>query len=648
MPAGPPDVAGVPRGIDPADDACVDARGPCPSNPGMSDPPTHPTHPTVSVIVAWPPPSAGSEAAATACVRTALDQDYDAIELILVGHGDEPGAAMETAPPPAPLRPIRRIAGSFPSRAAALNAALAGAGGGFVLILRTDLGALTLRRSAVTAFVAAARRHPRAGMIYADYERCDPEGTRRQVHLSPYHAGRLRETTDFGAAALYRLDAIRSVGSFDERLTVAEHYDLRLRLSQAHRLIHVAGGRDGALYSVAGHPPDAGVFDYLLDDRAKRREMETVVTDHLRRIGAYLPPGLNITAVPRSAGDEPELAASVVIPVNVRPGFIARAIESVQSQTVPDVEAIVVVNGGPCDPTIPVIRRYLPGGDRYDPARPRIRLRVLDINNIGLSLNAGLAAARGRYYVQLDSDDRLKPDAVERLLAVFESDPTVGMVIGSYEVWDRDEATGRITPNATVPIVTHEEWTADNGRNNLLRVNGAGAPRAAPIDLIRRLGGFGCNDTPHSRNYGEDYDLVLRISERYTIGRVWEPIYEVVRHAGGTDHAVDEATAARNHDAKDEMRREAILRRQAINRRLGRRPAPTSGRRGEPPNSFGGRAAGRRPNRSGTLAPDAQEAQGIEGDEHGAAFMTDDRQRQGDAAGHGEPGQHDDDADGQD
>ncbi len=39
----------------------------------------------------------------------------------------------------------------------------------------------------------------------------------------------------------------------------------------------------------------------------------------------------------------------------------------------------------------------------------------------------GIAAARGKYYVQLDSDDRLKPDAVEKLRDTFDSDPAIGM-----------------------------------------------------------------------------------------------------------------------------------------------------------------------------------------------------------------------------
>ena len=74
------------------------------------------------------------------------------------------------------------------------------------------------------------------------------------------------------------------------------------------------------------------------------------------------------------------------------------------------------------------------------------------------------------------------------------------------------------------------------------------------------------NEEPYARNYGEDYQMVLRISEEYKIGRVWDAIYEVIRHEGGTDHSIDQATIDRNDEAKDHMRKECILRRKELNR----------------------------------------------------------------------------------
>ena len=60
------------------------------------------------------------------------------------------------------------------------------------------------------------------------------------------------------------------------------------------------------------------------------------------------------------------------------------------------------------------------------------------------------------------------------------------MVIGSYEVWQKDKSTSEIKRMEEIPIVTHDEWTEENGRNNLLRINGAGAPRSAHIKIIKK------------------------------------------------------------------------------------------------------------------------------------------------------------------
>ncbi|MFH1747275.1 MAG: glycosyltransferase family A protein [Planctomycetota bacterium] len=516
-----------------------------------------------------------------ASLRAALLQDHQPAEVLVV-DGRGPEAPVDFIPPDVDVAVVQHLPGHYANRAAMCSAALAAATGDFLLLVLSDQAQVRLKRSAVGTLVMAATRRRWAsagtssardanqpvGLVYADYERIEPDGQCVEVHLLDWHAGRLRDTFDIGNVLLFETAALRNIGGFDVQYNAADLYDARLRLSESYDLLHVANRYAGGLYTVEAASAGHNVFAYLLADKQTRLELEQACSAHLRRIGAYLAPGEHVRRVEYSAQEEAcfkDCIASIVTPVNQRPEFIGRAIESVQAQTVPQVEMIVVVNGGKADPTVDEARRYMAGGDRYDANKPPVRLIVVDVNNLGLCFNAALAAARGKYYVQLDSDDRLKPDAVEKLLAVFESDPTVGMVVGSYEVWTLQD-TGELVRNEEIPVVTHDEWTADNGRNNLLRINGAGAPRAAHVKVIADVGWFGVNDTAQCRNYGEDYDLVLRISERYTIGRVWDPIYEVIRHSGGTDHAIDQATIDRNDNAKDHMRVEALMRRLQLNR----------------------------------------------------------------------------------
>ncbi len=540
---------------------------------------------SVSVVMLRPSPLPCTEESWIQSAQSVLNQDVPIRELIIApwphAAGTNPGTEnppdstdwpeLETLrrPTDLPIRVIEPVesSNSTQPRATALRTAIESAAGANVLLIINDTAPVHLRRSALRTMLMAARRRPGVGLVYADYEILDLDGNRAETHLLDFHPGRLRETFDLGNVWLLGAEALEQSGGIDPADGAGDLYSLRLRISEQFEIVHIANRSDGTLYTVETPSKPHNVFDYLLSDRNAQLDLERALTEHLMRVGAFLPATRSIRPIRYTADEQrafDDCVASVIIPVNQRPQFISIALDSVIAQTCRNIEVIVVVNGGENDPTVQQVRRYMPGGDRHDPASPDVRLLILDINNIGLSLNAGLELARGKYYVQLDSDDRLKPYAVEKLIDVFETHPFPAMVIGSYEVWQLDPTSGDRKRCTEIPVVTHDEWTSDNGHNNLLRVNGAGAPRSAHIKAINELGGFGVNDAPHCRNYGEDYDLVLRMSEHYHIGRVWEPIYEVIRHPGGTDHTIDQPTIDRNDNAKDAMRLDALFRRRAV------------------------------------------------------------------------------------
>lgn len=432
-----------------------------------------------------------------------------------------------------------------------------------LLLVDASSEKIDFKKSAAQLYTLVAEVSDDWSMIYADYE-VDDNGTLQDEHLLDHHIGRVRDNMDFGKAWLLNLNKVKKVLPLSESTKQHFLYELRLRMSEVGELVHIANRYSGCPYKVYTTQGEQNVFDYLLASKESQLELEQILTDHLKRIDAYLAPDVFYSSVPYAQKNY-ELTASIIIPVNNRPEFIGSAIESVLAQTVQNVEVIVVVNGGDSDPTVPAVKEYLSGGSKYDADKPAVNLVVLDINNIGLCLNVGLLQAKGKYYVQLDSDDQLTIGAVEAITEVFESDDKIGMVIGSYEVYQKDANTGAITRMESIPVVTHAEWTEENGRNNLLRINGAGAPRSFYVELARDLGFLDMNTSPYARNYGEDYDFVTRMSEHYRIGRVWEPVYKVIRHGGGTDHNIDRSTVDRNDNAKDEMRRESIYRRQIMN-----------------------------------------------------------------------------------
>ena len=162
--------------------------------------------------------------------------------------------------------------------------------------------------------------------------------------------------------------------------------------------------------------------------------------------------------------------------------------------------------------------------------------------NIGGCWNLAINDSRcGMFAVQLDSDDVYSgDDTLKKIVEKFYQEKCA-MVIGSYMMTDFEMNT--IPPG----LIDHKEWTEENGRNNALRINGFGAPRAFYVPLLRK---FGFPDV----SYGEDYAVGLRISREYRIGRIYEPIYCCRRWEGNSDAALSIEKQNANNAYKDFIR----------------------------------------------------------------------------------------------
>ena len=115
------------------------------------------------------------------------------------------------------------------------------------------------------------------------------------------------------------------------------------------------------------------------------------------------------------------------------------------------------------------------------------------------------------------------------------------MVIGTYLMTDFQ--LNEIPPG----IIDHKEWTPENGKNNALRINGLGAPRAFYTPILRNI------KLPNT-SYGEDYAIGLRISREYKIGRIYDVIYLCRRWEGNSDAALSTEKVNRNNFYKDRIR----------------------------------------------------------------------------------------------
>ena len=274
--------------------------------------------------------------------------------------------------------------------------------------------------------------------------------------------------------------------------------------------------------------------------------MENAVTGHLKRIGAYLEP--DSKEVNFEEGKF-EVDASVIIPVKNREATISGAIESALKQKTNFSFNIIVIDNYSDDGTSDIIRSFVKKDKRVIHLIPDRK----DLGIGGCWNEAVHHSTCGKFVCQLDSDDLYKGEnTLQKIIDTFIKEKAA-MVVGTYVLTDFN--LNEIPPG----IIDHKEWTPENGHNNILRINGFGAPRAFYTPVLRKI------KIPNV-SYGEDYAVGLAISRYYKIGRIYEPIYYCRRWEGNSDAKLDITKINANNFYKDSVRTFETLARQKKNK----------------------------------------------------------------------------------
>ena len=390
-----------------------------------------------------------------------------------------------------------------------------------------------------------------AAMVYADrWEKKQlADGSISAPSLYPtidYQPGALRDDFDFGGIWFVRGDLLRTFAKVHhENYQYAAAYALRLYLSRTGEIVHL---REPLYTEIEYDNRKSGErqFDYVNPQiQVVQKEMEHAVTVHLKAIGAWLPPVFEEPQHEEADGAFP-VEASVIIPVRNRVKTIIDAIESVLSQQTDFDFNIIIVDNHSTDGTAEAVKRQ---------TDKRIILIEPNRDDLGIGGCWDLAIRSehcGKYAVQLDSDDLYSgPDTLQRIVSKFREE-NAAMVVGAYRMVNFNLET--LPPG----LIAHTEWTAHNGRNNALRVNGLGAPRAFNTSILRKIG------FPNT-SYGEDYALGLAISRRYRIARIYDELYLCRRWDGNSDAALSLEKTNSNNAYKDQLRTIEIQARQQLN-----------------------------------------------------------------------------------
>lgn len=414
------------------------------------------------------------------------------------------------------------------------------------LAIYTGSGTLETGASALHRFIRIAQ-DTNAAILYSDY-REQEKGTLAPHPVIDYQPGSLRDDFHFGPLLFLNTGKARAAFSdIKENYTYAALYALRLQLSINDVILRVPE----CLYTVtACNPEETGEkqFNYV-DPRNKavQTEMEQACTCHLKNTGTWLAPS-HIKEINDTAHPFP-VKASVIIPVKNRERTIADAVNSALNQQTDFPFNVLVVDNHSTDGTTRILQDLS--------ARHTNLLHILPEQQglgIGGCWNRAVNDTRcGQFCVQLDSDDLYSgPSVLQQIVDAFHQQKA-GAIVGSYRIVNFK--LEEIPPG----LIDHKEWTDSNGRNNALRINGFGAPRAFCTQLLRNI-------LLPDTSYGEDYAVMLAISRHYRIGRIYEPLYLCRRWEGNSDASLSIEKENANNLYKDRLRTIELMARRQINR----------------------------------------------------------------------------------
>jgi glycosyltransferase involved in cell wall biosynthesis len=189
--------------------------------------------------------------------------------------------------------------------------------------------------------------------------------------------------------------------------------------------------------------------------------------------------------------------------------FLEQALRSVGAQSFRDFE-LLVIDDGSTDGSIDILRAF---------ATTESRLRLISRENKGLiaTRNELLGAAAGKYLAWMDSDDVSLPDRLKRQYELLRDRPEL-VCIGSF--------ARCIDPEGS--FLKLEEYPADHA--GILQAQQQGGAMRFPTTMMRRdaatrVGGF-----REPFRMGEDFDLLLRLSEVGKMANIQDTLYLYRQH----------------------------------------------------------------------------------------------------------------------
>ena len=227
-------------------------------------------------------------------------------------------------------------------------------------------------------------------------------------------------------------------------------------------------------------------------------------------------------------------SVSVIVAAYNGADCIARAIDSVLSQSVGDYE-IIVIDDGSTDATRVVLEPYI--------AAHSIQYHYQSNGGLASARNAGIVRSRGKYLCFLDQDDWLERDSVACRLALYEKYPDLGFVFSDFRLALVGTSEGEIAyaqstlkrygcldrlPPGCIKIKTHEFSVFNSSIWPELLLD---CFAWVGTVMFRRDALVDCGAFCEALRWTPDHDSCVEISRLYDIGYVNKQTAVYCQHA---------------------------------------------------------------------------------------------------------------------
>ena len=205
----------------------------------------------------------------------------------------------------------------------------------------------------------------------------------------------------------------------------------------------------------------------------------------------------------------PAIRFQVLLPTYNASRWFEAALRSVVGH--PDGEVLVLDDGSDADERDAIAAIC----ERYR----GVRFFSLPHRGIAATLNTGLSLTTAPYIARMDADDISLPGRFDRQIAFLDSHPNIAVIGGQMiGIDDKGRPNGKSTRYPTDPQSSAK--LLSKGRNPLMH----------PSVMMRRDALLAVGGYRPATERAEDYDLWLRLAERFGIANVKEPLIHYRRH----------------------------------------------------------------------------------------------------------------------